>query len=311
MKAVRVDADKRLAFVDVAEPMPERGEALVKVHAISLNRGETRRSLASKEGFMPGWDIAGVVETAAADGTGPKAGDRVVGLMRVGAWAEKLAIPTDYLAKIPDTVSFAQASCLPIAGLTALHGLSRRGNLIARKVLITGATGGVGHFATQLGNMSGAHVVAAVRSESQAAFAREHGAHTVAVVGDDLSSAGAHGPYDLILESVGGASLTAATKMLAPDGICVTFGVSGGTTAEIDIAPFYFTLGAQIYGLAVFHELQRVEPARIGLARLAGLVADNRLKVQISVEQPWAEIDTVARQLIDRKWSGKAVLHVS
>ncbi len=309
MKAITTDKDKRLIITDVDPPAPQRGEALIRVHSISVNRGEIRRSLAANPGFRPGWDVAGVVEVAAANGSGPKAGDRVVGLLPVAAWAEQVAITTDNLAVLPEGVSFAAASCLPVAGLTAMHALSKRGDLIARKVLITGPTGGVGHFATQLARLQGAHVVAAVRDEKQAEFAREHGARTVAVIGADPAKAAEFGPYDLILESVGGESMSAATRMLAVNGTCVTFGISGGTEGKIDLSPFYIKGGGSIYGLAVFHELAR-EPARIGLARLLSLLADKQLKVHIAVEKPWTAIDEVARDLQNRRYIGKAVLHL-
>jgi NADPH:quinone reductase-like Zn-dependent oxidoreductase len=308
MKAVQVGAEGRLVLADVDAPQPQRGEALVRVRAISLNRGEVRRAAGSAPGFRPGWDFAGVVETAAADGSGPKAGSRVVGLMQVGAWAERLAARTDMIAALPEAVSFAQAACLPVAGLTALHAVARRGDLIARKVLITGASGGVGHFACQLAKLAGAQVIAAVRSEASAQFARDLGADDVAVVGDEPGRAAQFGPFDLILESVGGASLTASAKMLAPDGVCVTLGVSAGAQATIDIAPLYFTGRASIYGLGLFHELARREPASLGLARLASLVAAGRLDIHIGVEKPWTAVDQIARDLIARRYLGKAVL---
>lgn len=310
MKAIRTDKDKRLVLVDVDAPQPQRNEAIVKVHAISLNRGEIRRSLAAAEGFRPGWDVAGIVEMAATSGSGPKVGQRVVATLPVAAWAERVAVPTDSIAVLPDAVSFAEASCLPIAGLTALHALSKRGDLIARKVLITGATGGVGHFATQLARLQGAHVVAVVRDEKQAAFARAHGAHDVAVVGNEPAKAAALGPYDLVLESVGGTSFDATSKMLAVDGVLVAFGISGGAEGKLDLSPFYIKGGGTIVGLAVFHEFRR-ESASIGLSRLAALVADKRLKVHIAVERPWTDIDAVARDLQGRTYIGKAVLHVA
>jgi NADPH:quinone reductase-like Zn-dependent oxidoreductase len=310
MKAIRTDKDKRLVLFDTEAPRPERAEALVKVHAISLNRGEIRRSLAAPEGFRPGWDVAGVVETAAANGTGPKAGQRVVCFLPTAAWAERVAVPTDSMAVLPEAVSFAQAACLPVAGLTALHAVGKRGDLVSRKVLITGATGGVGHFASQLARLQGAHVVAVVRDEKQAAFARAHGASEVAVVGNEPGKAAAFGPYDLILESVGGDSFTASSKMLAPDGVLVAFGISGGTEGRIDLSPFYIKGGGSVYGLAVFHEVRR-EAASIGLARLLALVADKRLKVHLAVEKPWTAIDEVARDLQGRSYIGKAVLHVA
>ena len=94
----------------------------------------------SPAGARPGWDFAGVVEGGAADGSGPPPGTRVVGLLPSGAWAERVRAAGDWLAPLPDGVSDAQAACLPVAGLTALHALRQGGLLLGRKVLIDGAT---------------------------------------------------------------------------------------------------------------------------------------------------------------------------
>jgi NADPH:quinone reductase-like Zn-dependent oxidoreductase len=98
--------------------------------------------------------------------------------------------------------------------------------------------------------------------------------------------------------------------MLQPGGTCVTFGVSDAPEATIANRDFFATGGARLYGLTLFHELMSVERAGIGLALLADLIAAKKLRPQIAVEARWSEIDTVARRLIDREFSGKAVLHV-
>jgi NADPH:quinone reductase len=90
-------------------------------------------------GFNPGWDLAGTIERAAADGTGPQASARVVGLLASGAWAELVAVPTNSLAELPEGVSFELAATLPVAGLTALYALEKGGGLVGRSVLVTGA----------------------------------------------------------------------------------------------------------------------------------------------------------------------------
>src|SRR5215510_11358509 len=115
-----------LALREVAPPTPLPSEALVRVAAISLNRGETRRAMEAADGWCPGWDLAGVVEQAAADGSGPRPGTRVVGFLRSGAWAESVVVPTNALAELPDAVTLAQAATLPVAGLTALYALAKR-----------------------------------------------------------------------------------------------------------------------------------------------------------------------------------------
>ena len=219
IRAVVVDpaAHDRLAFRDVAAPTPAPNEALVRLAALSLNRGEVRRIGMAAAGWRPGWDVAGTVEQAAADGSGPKAGTRVVGLLPVAAWAELLAIPTESLAALPDEVSFAQAATLPVAGLTALYVVEQGGSLLDRNVLITGASGGVGQFAVQIAHIAGARITALVHQERHAAAAKEAGAGRVLVSGDG-SEAAEFGPYDLIAESVGGATLGNVMAMIAPGG---------------------------------------------------------------------------------------------
>jgi NADPH:quinone reductase len=281
------------------------------VAAISLNRGEVRRAQTSSEaGFRPGWDLAGTVERAAADGPGPPEGSRVVGLLDSGAWAELVAVPTRSLAPLPDGVSFAQAATLPVAGLTALYALEQpAGGLLGKSVLITGASGGVGLFACRLARISGARVVGVIRQPDRVALVREAGAHEM-VVGEGASGAGEHGPYDLILESLGGDALSSALTMLATGGTCVTFGVTSGVEATFDVRRFYLTGGATIYGFIIFHEIL-TRPAGAGLSRLLRLVAEGSLEPRIELEAPWEEIGDVAARLTARHYAGKAVLHVS
>ncbi len=309
IRAVVVDdkAAGRLAIGSVDAPVPGRPYALVRVHAISLNRGEVRSSQSAKPGTRPGWDFAGVVEQAASDGSGPKAGDRVVGVLRSGAWAELVAVQTSALAVLPDSVSFAQAATLPVAGLTALFAIERGGSLLGRRVLVTGASGGVGTFGVSLAANMGAHVTGLVRQERHAAAVKEAGAHEVV---SSVEAAAAAGPYDHVLESVGGEVLAMALASLAQGGTVVSFGASGGGEATVDIRRFYGTGRATLYGLSVFTELAR-EPAGLGLARLAGLVAEGKLKPHVALEEPWTEIGSVAQRLIDRDYPGKAVLTVS
>jgi NADPH:quinone reductase-like Zn-dependent oxidoreductase len=159
MRALVATGDSRtlLEMREVEEPAPSPNEALVEVRAVSINRGELRLLAARPEGWRPGQDVAGVVRRAAQNG-GPPEGTRVVGLVDQAGWAERVAAPLSRLAPLPEAVSFAAAATLPIAGLTALRALRLGGALLGRSVLITGATGGVGHLAVQLAARSGARV---------------------------------------------------------------------------------------------------------------------------------------------------------
>ena len=307
-RAVVVDPEAagRLVLRAVPEPAPDRGEAVVRVRAISLNRGEIRRSMMAPAGWRPGWDLAGTVDRAAADGSGPRVGARVVGFLPEGAWAERVAVPTHALAELPEKVTLAQAATFPVAGLTALHALGKNGTILGKRVLVTGATGGVGDFAVQLARLGGAHVTAAARRAEQAPALRQLGAHEI-TVGDEIPPAP---KYDLIIESVGGRTLGGALAALERGGVCVTLGVSATAEVTFDARSFFVAGRTTLYGFYLFTELGN-EPAAIGLRRLADLVAAGQLAPHISVERPWTEIAPVAADLIARKYPGKAVLTIA
>ena len=311
-RAVVVDpsSNERLAIQRVPLAPAYRDEVTVRVRAMSLNRGEVNRAVRVAEaGWRPGWDFAGVVEADAPEGGGPAVGTRVVGMLPSGAWAETIRVPKDAVAALPDSVTDAQAATLPVAGLTALHALRQGGLLLGRKVLIDGASGGVGHLACQLAAASGAIVYGHVRNAGYRAMVAEWcGERTI--VAPDLAAAAPSGPFDLILDSVGGSALGAALGMLRPGGTCVTFGVSEAPTATFESGAFFRAGGTRLYGLILFHELKKVEPASEGLAILAGMIERGTLHPKIEIEAPWTEIGAVARQLLDRSFMGKAVLHL-
>jgi NADPH:quinone reductase-like Zn-dependent oxidoreductase len=312
IRAIVVDpaALGKLAIKPVDLRDPDRDEVAVRVTAISLNRGETRRALTQAEpGWRPGWDFAGVVERAAADGSGPKVGTRVVGILPSGAWAERVNCRSHAVGALTDAVTDAQASTLPVAGLTALHALRQGGLLLGRKVLVDGASGGVGHLACQLALAAGALVWGHVRREEQRATVAAWTGGRV-IVSRDLAAA-AEGPFWLIVDSLGGPALAAALAMLQPNGTCVTLGISDADTVTFQSRNLFQTGGARLYGLTLFHELMSVERGGIGLALLAGLIAAGKLKPEIAVEARWSEVGTVARRLIDREFTGKAVLHIA
>jgi len=148
-----------------------------------------------------------------------------------------------------------------------------------------------------------------VRGEGHRAAVAEWCGERV-VLGRDLGGAKANGPFWLIVDSVGASALSAALGMLQPNGACVTLGVSEGNTTTFESRDFFSTGGVRLYGLTLFHELMSVERAGIGLRLLAELIEAKKLRPQIAVEAPWSEIGTVARRLIDREFTGKAVLHI-
>jgi NADPH:quinone reductase-like Zn-dependent oxidoreductase len=309
IKAIIADPalTERLTIREVDSPALASNQALVQVKAFSLNRGEVMRAFRQQEVTQPGWDLAGIVAQPAADGSGPQAGARVVGLLRSGAWAERVGVPTNALAVLPVEVSFQQAATLPVAGLTALLALDKGAPLLGRKVLVTGASGGVGDFAVQLARQSGAYVVGLVSQSRYTDSVLKIGAHQV-VASADGSSAAQFGPYDLIADALGGRALSIVFTQLAQNGICITYS-SGLTGTDVAFSSRSVPAGARLYFLLVFQELLR-EPASFGLGRLAQLVADGKLHPTIEVEASWKDIAGIAKRLIDRDYSGKAVLTI-
>ena len=294
MRALVADGSG-VSLTEAPDPQVDASHALVEVKAVSLNRGEVRRLPARKPGTIPGWDVAGVL----GDGT------RVVGLADEGGWAELAALPKDRLAVLPDDVSFEAASTLPVAGLTALRALEVGGPLLGRRVLITGAAGGVGRYAIQLAHRAGAHVTAVVRNAERGEGLRELGADELIT---ELEPEGE--PFDLLLESVGGASLAAALTRVAPQGTVVAFGASSPEPTTFDVSGFYGRGGSRLYGLRVFDELARHRSGVRDLTLLVNELAAGRLDPQIDFVTSWEDVDTAIDALIDRRVAGKAVLTV-
>ena len=301
----RPSAPHGVELADVDAPAPALDEALVEVRAVSLNRGEARYLPRRQEGTVHGWDVAGVVRRPAADGSGPGEGARVVGLVDEGAWAERAAVPTRRLAELPDGVSFEEASTLPVAGLTAVRALAVAAPLLGRCVLVTGAAGGVGRIAVQLAHRGGAHVTGVARDPERGEGLAELGADEVI---HEFTPDGE--PFDVILESVGGASLGAALTRVAPAGIVIAFGISSGEPTTFDVSGFYNRKGARLYGLRVFDELDRHHSAVRDLRFLAEEVAAGRLDTQISLTTSWREAGSALEALLERRIRGKAVLTI-
>ncbi|MEK3871616.1 MULTISPECIES: zinc-binding dehydrogenase [unclassified Paenibacillus] len=302
-------AAEYFAIKEVDAPQAQPWEAIVQVQAVSLNRGEVRDAIDQGASSRPGWDFAGMVIEPAQIGTGPQKGARVVGLLPLGAWSEQVAAPVSMLAEIPDQVSFAEAATLPVVGLTALNALRKGGLLLGKRILITGSTGGVGLFAHQLAAQSGAFTVGTASTAEKAKLVREAGADEVAVGASGMEKARSCGPYDLIIDSVGGDTLAALLPQLAPQGICVAVGFSSAPTATIDMMNLVTSGGRTLYGFFLGEELTR-RSAADDLQLLARLAANGRLRPRIEVEAPWTEIGAVTRSFMDRKFSGKAVLRI-
>ena len=286
---------------EVPEPHPAPNEAVVEVRAFSLNRGELRLLQVRPEGWRPGQDISGVVVQSAADGGGPEVGARIVALTDNAGWAQRAAVPAHRMAALPDDVRLEDAAALPVAGLTALRTLRHGAPLLGKRVLVTGAAGGVGHLATQLAARSGARVTAVVGSPERGRHLR--GADAI-VQGID----NAQGLFALILESAGGPSLAAAIAHIESKGTIVVFGNSSGEPTPIGFRDFAEHPNARMQSFSYFTS-EAEERFAPDLALLVSLVADGSLKPQL-VEHSWRALARIGPQLRDRQIRGKAVFHI-
>jgi NADPH:quinone reductase len=305
MKALVPTGQSRalVALADTGVPEPQPGEALVKVEAFSVNRGEIFQLEDPRPGTRPGKDIAGLVVQAAADGTGPAVGQRVAGHPEAGGWAEYAAVPATALAPLPDSVPAVQAAALPLAGLTALRLLRSAGSVAGRRILLTGASGGVGHYVTELAANSGADITAVTASAERGERLAALGA--AAVVRDIGASAG---PFDLVLESTGGTNLALAVGRLAPAGTLIWFGQASRTPATLSF--FDILTGPQTVTIRSFAYWDSPVPYGRDLAVLLRLVATGRLHPEIGRLAGWEDAAATLTDLYERRIRGNAVLTI-
>ena len=297
-----LNAMVRLADVD--EPEPAADEGVIAVEAFAINRGETFQLESPQSGWRPGKDVAGRVIRAAADGTGPRVGMRVVGHPPKNGWAERVAIPVTKLAVLPDTLTAATAATLPLAGLTAIRLLRSTGTVAGKRVLMTGAAGGVGHFFTELASAVGADITAVVREPGRGKRLTELGARTIVT---DVTSAAAK--MDVVLESIGGSSLSDAVSRLAPRGLLVWFGQASRTPATLDF--FSFFDHHQSATIRHFDYTDSEISDADDLATLVRLTASGRLHPEIGSVSSWEETAARLADLRARRIRGKAVLDLT
>jgi NADPH:quinone reductase len=292
-----------VAMADIERPILQPDEALVEVQAFSVNRGETFLLENPPAGWRPGKDVAGLVVQAAADGRGPAEGARVVGHPPAGGWAEYAAVPVTSLAELPPEIPVVNAAALPLAGLTALRLLRVSGNVTGQRILLTGASGGVGHYVTELAANAGADITAITATPERGSRLSELGATAVARAVTDVE-----GPFDLVMESAGGASLAHGLDRLRPGGTLIWFGQASGEPVTVDF--FRLLYGAASATIRHFSYEDFAEPYGADLAVLVRLVASGRLHPEVGRVADWAGTDATLTDLRERRIRGNAVLTI-
>lgn len=294
------DPDNLVALAEVAEPEPEPDQLLLEVEAFSINRGEMFLLQNPLPGWRPGKDIAGRVIHAAANGHGPGVGTRVLGHAEHSGWAERATLSLDGAAVLPDSVPFEVAAALPLAGLTALRLLRAAGSVASRRILLTGASGGVGHYLVELAVRQGAQVTAVTSSPERGARLLQLGA---AQVVQDIAEAS--GPYDVVLESVGGDQLMAALRAVGPAGLVIWFGQASGVRPVLDFFDWDVPLDARLHR---FGYQPKDASDAADLATLVRLVDRGDLHPEIGLHQDWTHTAAALQTLINRQVRGNAVL---
>jgi NADPH:quinone reductase len=306
MRAVVVTGgDLGVARAEVPEPAPRPDEAVVAVHAFSLNRGELRQVTHRPSGWRPGQDVAGTVTVPAADGSGPPPGTRVVGLSPDGAgWAERVAVRTDRLAVLPDAVPYPVAATLPVAGITALRLVRSAGAVLGEDVLVTAPGGGVGQLLVPLLAAAGARVMAWTRhgpvGTAPPGVLRHEPVPARLAEGEPPGST-----FAVVLDGVGGPVLESALDRLRPGGVLLWYGSSSGEPARLQIYDFFGHENAVVRPFLYYRS-----PGHHGgdLALLVRLVVDGVLTPQIGLTATWDDLPAAMAALAGRRFPGKAVL---
>lgn len=322
MKAMvchRLGPPEVLAFEDRPTPVPARGEVLVSMRAAAVNFPDVlilqgKYQLKPEPPFTPGWEIAGVVKAVGEGVTHVRAGDHVIAVIRWGGYAEEVIVPADRAWPIPTRMDFNEAAAFPLAYSTSYHALKDRGELKAGEtLLVTGAAGGVGIAAVQLGKLLGARVIACASSAEKLAVCREHGADaTINYTDGDFREAIRKATdgrgVDVAADIVGGPLAEPIVRSMAWGGRYCVMGFTSGTIPKI---PLNLALlkGCSIVGVvADTFTYREPEAGRKNYAELIDMIVTRRLKPVVSKVMPLRDAVAALNEVKDRKVLGKIVL---
>ena len=313
----------QLDLTDLDEPVPADDEVLVRVLATSINpydwhgmRGQPYVARLMPGGLglrgpklrILGCDMTGQVEAVGQNVTGFSPGDQVYALLPQGGFAEYVSVQPSLLAPKPKNLSYEQTAAVPMAAITALLGLRDQGRVEpGQKVLVTGASGGVGTFAVQLARALGADVTA-VCSGPNAALVRSLGAaEVIDYTAQDFTRQGQR--YDLLLDIAGAHRAQASVRALKPDGTFVAVGGPPGRWLQPAARIFAaLALGPLVSQRMVLTDTVRSAGYKHHLATLTELIEDGKVTPVIDRTYPFADIPAAIRYQEQGHARGKVVI---
>jgi len=287
-----------LVYEQVETPQPKEGEVLVRVHAAAITRDELDWPV-DRLPAIPSYEFSGVVAGIGSGVETIAVGDAVYALSsfkRDGAAAEYILVQKEFLAPKPETLDHIQSACVPLAALTAWQGLFEQGQLSrGQRVLIHGATGGVGHFAVQLAHQSGAYVIGTA-SAGNLPLARKLGADQV-VDPSTTPFEEAVGKVDLVFDTVGGDRLKRSPTVIRKGGRLVSVASEPPQEAAsaLGVSSLYFV----------------VSPNREQLIEIARLADRGLLKPMVGEVFPLSKAQEAFEHSLRHRGAGKIVLRVA
>jgi NADPH:quinone reductase len=321
MRAVRCQSltgPAGLRVDEVPEPTAAKGEVVIDVRAAGVNFPDVlvtygRYQFKADPPFVPGGEVAGVVNAVGEGVTGFARGDRVAATMISGAFAERVAVPADMVAKLPAPVAFETGAALLLTYATTMHALIDRGRLASGEtLLVLGAAGGVGTAAIEVGKCLGARVIAAASTAEKLAHCREHGADAVIdYKKEDLkerAKALSGGGVDVTYDPVGGDATEAAVRSMAWGGRHLVIGFASGTIPKV-AANLLLLKSCELVGVFWGAFAQR-SPAenRAHVDRLLTWLVEGRIRPHVDVVLPFERAREALERLERRDAMGKVVL---
>ncbi len=301
---------------DFAPPGP--GEVLIGVKAAGVNFPDVlitqgKYQFKPDPPFIPGGEVSGIVEAVGSGVTAFEVGDRVAATMLFGAFAERVVVPQEAVAKIGASVSFEIGASVLLTYATTMHALVDRAALQkGEKLLVLGAAGGVGIAAVEIGKCLGAHVIAAASSREKLEFCRAHGADAVIDYAKenlkDRAKALSRGGLDVVYDPVGGDYTEAALRSMAWGGRLLVVGFASGPIPKIP-TNLILLKSCQIVGV-FWGQFAMREPAknRAHVEQVLRWIDEERIKPHVDAVVPFARAGEALAKLEQRAVRGKVVL---